>query len=260
MTDTHSWNSQLYDTKMSFVSAFGKGILDWLQAKPGESVLDIGCGTGDLSHELASMGAKPTGIDFSEEMIDAARKKYPHLPFYVADAHTYRTTETFDAVFSNAALHWMKQPEKVAESIWIALRPGGRFIAEFGGAGNVETVIEKIRIVLSSAGIDASERMPWYFPSIGTYSTILEHQGFSVTCAQLFDRPTPLPDGENGILHWLNAFCSPFFTGMSAGEKKAAYRDIAEELKPHLFHDGSWVIDYKRIRVAAVKPFEKEIS
>ncbi|MEJ8544662.1 class I SAM-dependent methyltransferase [Brevibacillus borstelensis] len=260
MIDTNSWNSQLYDTKMSFVSEFGKGILDWLQAKPGETILDIGCGTGDLSHELAGMGAKPTGIDFSEEMIKAAQKKYPELPFYVADAQSYRSPDSFDAVFSNAALHWMRQPEKVAESVWLALRPGGRFVAEFGGAGNVATVIEKIRIVLASEGVDANERMPWYFPTISSYSTILEHQGFSVTLAQLFERPTPLPDGERGILHWLNAFCAPFFIGMSAAEKEAAYRDIADELKPLLFHNGAWVIDYKRIRVAAVKPAGRKNS
>ncbi|USG67492.1 methyltransferase domain-containing protein [Brevibacillus ruminantium] len=254
MSDKNPWNSQLYDRKMSFVSILGKGILDLLDAKPGERILDVGCGTGDLSQEIAIAGALPMGIDFSEEMISAARQKYPHLPFSVADAHDFRTSESFDAVFSNAALHWMKQPEKVAESIWLALRPGGRFVAEFGGAGNVAQVIMALKRVLAAIGVDAEERMPWYFPSIGSYTALLEQHGFTVTFAQLFDRPTPLPDGEGGIAHWLNAFCAPFFVSMQDHEKAEVYREIATQLRPYLYQNGTWVIDYKRIRVAAIKP------
>ncbi|QQE75823.1 class I SAM-dependent methyltransferase [Brevibacillus composti] len=254
MSMSNAWNSQLYDNKMSFVSAFGKGVLEWLQPAPGEKILDLGCGTGDLAQEMAAAGAYPTGIDHSAEMIATAKKKYPHLPFLVADAHTFRTAEEYDAVFSNAALHWMKQPEDAIESIWLALRPGGRFVAEFGGAGNVEQVVHALRVVLASRGIDADQRMPWYFPSIGAYATLLERQGFTVTMAHLFERPTPLGDGEAGLNHWLQSFCGPFFAGMPSSQIKSACLEIAEVLRPQLFQDGTWVIDYKRIRVAALKP------
>jgi trans-aconitate methyltransferase len=252
------WDARLYDDKLSFVAEFGKGVIDWLQPSAGESILDLGCGTGDLTAELAARGAVAVGIDLSPEMIETARKKYPHLRFDVADAHDFTVSEPVDAVFSNAALHWMKQPELVVRSVSAALRPGGRFVAEFGGKGNVSQIEQAIQTVLAAMGIDARERHPWYFPSIGEYSTLLERNGFRVLQAAHFDRPTPLPDGERGIRNWLAAFGGPFFQGMSEDEIASVYSRIAEQLRPVMFRDGVWVADYKRIRILAVKERTEE--
>jgi trans-aconitate methyltransferase len=252
----NKWDATHYDNKLSFVSALGKSMLELLAPQSGERILDVGCGTGDLASEIAAAGAEPVGIDLSAEMIERARQKYPSIRFDVANAETFRTTERYDAVFSNAALHWMKRPADVIESIWLALRPGGRFVAEFGGKGNVEGIVEAIAKVLHGKGILAEERNPWYFPSIGEYSALLEKQGFRVVIAIHFDRPTPLGDGERGLENWLDAFAGNFFYDLSEAEKRKAYQEIADILKPRMYAENGWIADYSRIRVVARKPYE----
>ncbi|MGJ9384449.1 methyltransferase domain-containing protein [Salipaludibacillus sp. CF4.18] len=254
MSSINVWDANLYDDKLSFVSYFGKGVVDLLEPKEGEKILDLGCGTGDLTHDISESGAMVKGIDFSAEMIEKAREKYPEITFDVENAEKYRTEEKFDAVFSNAALHWMKQADKVIESINLALRPGGRFIAEFGGEGNVHSIIKGIEEVLfQDYGIDVAERNPWYFPSIGEYSTLLEAHGFQVSFALHFDRPTPLADGEKGLNHWLDSFAADFFPEFSAKEKKEIYEKIRNSAQSALYKEGEWVADYKRIRIIAIK-------
>ncbi|BCJ86317.1 methyltransferase domain-containing protein [Effusibacillus dendaii] len=249
----NDWNACLYDKKIGFVSELGKGVVDLLDPQPGEQILDVGCGTGDLSAEVKKRGAVPVGIDLSEKMIEQARSKYPSIRFEVANAETFRIESTFDAVFSNAALHWMRHPEQVAESIWLALRPGGRFVAEFGGKGNVETIIRGIGEVLAeSYGINADERNPWYFPSVGEYGSLLEAQGFRVIYAVHFDRPTVLQDDE-GMMDWLNMFADDFLQGFTERERTEAQKQIVARLRPILYQAGKWMADYKRIRVMAIK-------
>ncbi|MEI3605748.1 class I SAM-dependent methyltransferase [Pseudogracilibacillus sp. SE30717A] len=249
------WNSDVYDDKLHFVSRLGKGILELLQPKEGEEILDLGCGTGDLSKEIAKTGAVVTGIDASSEMIKKARVKFSGLNFHVADAVDYRREEKFDAVFSNAALHWMKQSEKVVKTIEQVLKPNGRFVAEFGGAGNVQTIVNAIQKVLQEKySIDSvTDRNPWYFPSIGEYSSLLEKHGFHVTYACLFDRPTTLPDGEEGLTYWLDSFADDFFPDFSPKERKQIYVEISKEIEDDLFIDGNWVADYKRLQIIAIK-------
>ncbi|MBD1381821.1 class I SAM-dependent methyltransferase [Metabacillus arenae] len=254
MGSVNAWNADLYDGKLSFVSHFGKGVVELLQPQRGEKILDLGCGTGDLSYEISKSGAIVTGIDSSDEMIKKACEKYPQIPFIIDDGETFRTNEKYDAVFSNASLHWMKQAEKVIESVKQALYPGGRFVAEFGGKGNVQTVIRGITEVLSQEyGIHATKRNPWYFPSIGEYSTLLEKNGFKVSYAHHFDRPTPLTDGEKGLNHWLDSFADDFFPEFSKEEKMDIYRKIKNKIQPDLYKDGIWEADYKRIQIAAIK-------
>lgn len=254
MGSMQHWQSELYDGKLNYVSAFGQGVLELLNPQPGERILDVGCGTGDLAHQIAQSGAEVIGIDKSVSMLEAARRKYPQLTFRVEDAEDFKQDEDVDAVFSNAALHWMTRPEQVLTCVREALRPGGRFIAEFGGQGNVERVIRAVGHVLArDYGIDASTRNPWYFPSIGQYTALLERQGFRVMYALHFDRPTRMEDGENGLAVWLEGFASPFFAGFSSEEKTAAVAKIAEEARADLYKDGSWTLDYKRIRILAVK-------
>ena len=252
---SNRWKADLYDAKLDFVSQLGKGIVDLLDPQPGETVLDLGCGTGDLAHEMAMRGAKVIGMDLSARMIEAARAKYPGISFLVGDGEQFVPDQPVDAVFSNAALHWMRRPEKVIACVWNALKPGGRFVAEFGGQGNVAAVIGAIsRVLERDYGIDASACHPWYFPSIGQYSTLLEKQGFRVTFAAHFDRPTPMKDGENGLRLWLDGFADAFFEGLSPAEREEAIRNIEAEARDELFRDGVWYVDYRRLRVAAVKP------
>ncbi|MBM7646087.1 trans-aconitate methyltransferase [Scopulibacillus daqui] len=249
----NTWNAKLYDESASFVSQLGKGVIELLNPKQGEQILDLGCGTGDLTYEISKAGAIPLGIDSASSMIEAAKNKYPTLDFLVKDALTYKASKPFDAVFSNAVLHWIKNPSKVIETVWHALKSGGRFVCEFGGKGNVEMIIDSISSVLSGYGISASERNPWYYPSIGEYSTLLENQGFRVTYALHFDRPTKLNDGVNGLNNWLDMFTNDFFYDIPGSEKKEIYQRINERLKPALYRNGAWYADYKRIRMRAEK-------
>lgn len=254
MVSVNVWNADVYDEKLSFVSELGKSLVEMLGPKQGEKILDLGCGTGDLANEIAKMGAKVVGMDVSPDMIEKARKKYPHLFFLVDNGESFRTEERYDAIFSNAALHWMKRAESVVQSMALALREGGRLVAEFGGKGNVDAIVKAIEEVLfTNYGIDAKERNPWYFPSIGEYSSLLEKHGFRVIYASHFDRPTPLPDGDQGLDHWLDGFAGAFFTGFELDEKASAYQKIKSRLRAYLWKDGAWIADYKRIRMIAVK-------
>ncbi len=228
-----AWDPQQYDSRHHYVTDYGASLLVQLAPQPGEHILDIGCGTGHLTHDIASAGATVVGIDASPEMIEQARRSYPDLDFRVADAREFQPSESFDAVFSNAALHWMKPPDGVVRMISAALKPGGRFVAEFGGKGNVTAVLNVIG------------EHPWYYPSIGEYASLLEAYGLQTTNAVLFPRPTPVA-GESGLSDWLRMFCSSFLTE----ERILA---TAEQLRPKLFRDGTWYIDYVRLRLTAFK-------
>jgi trans-aconitate methyltransferase len=254
LQSTNKWDPTLYDDKLAFVSDYGKGIVAILNPQQGESILDLGCGTGDLTKEIQSTGAVVTGMDASSEMLMKAMEKYPDIPFIHADATNFQMKEKFDAVFSNAALHWMKAADKVAKSVFDVLHPVGRFVAEFGGQGNVQVLVYGILDVLTETyGVDATTRMPWYFPSIGQYSQLLEDVGFRVVYAHHFDRPTILADGEAGLDPWLESFADDFFPEFTSKEREGIYGKIKDKLRPQLFKDGNWVADYKRLRVVAVK-------
>jgi len=255
MSSNQVWKTELYDTKIGFVSEFGKEVIDLLKPAYGERILDLGCGTGDLAYEISKTGAIVTGMDLSKEMITAARQKYPNINFFIGNAEDFQFDSRFDAVFSNAALHWMKNADQVLSGIWNVLNSGGRFIAEFGGQGNVEIVIKSTSEVLyEDYGIVAAHLNPWFFPSIAEYSTLLERQGFRVTYAVHFDRPTIMEDGENGLNHWLTSFADDFFLNFGEEEQKAIIEKIAKRARADLFKAGSWHVDYKRIRIKAVKP------
>lgn len=246
------WNAKLYDSKIGYVSRLGKGVVELLNPQKGERIVDLGCGTGDLTHEIARLGASVIGIDQSAAMVMEARQKYKELSFEALDAHEFRLDEQVDAVFSNAALHWMRLPERVIESVRLALRPRGRFVAEFGGNRNVGRIREAITEVLGQYGIDAQARDPWYFPSVSEYSSLLERQGFEVRWMELYDRPTELEDGANGLEHWLDAFAGMFFTGFAAEQKQEAYACCRKLLEAELYNGSHWIADYRRLRFAAV--------
>ncbi|RUT28484.1 class I SAM-dependent methyltransferase [Paenibacillus zeisoli] len=254
MSSTNIWNPESYDNKLAFVSEYGKNLIHLLAPKSNERILDLGCGTGDLTFQIAESGAKVTGIDYSANMIEAARKKYPDLNFKISNGESFTEEEPYDAVFSNAALHWMKNAQGVVRSIYHVLKPGGRFVAEFGGKGNVETIIQAIYEVFEEEyGIDASTLNPWYFPSIGEYAQLLEEQGFKVEFMRHYDRPTKLSDNKEGLSGWLANFGGDFLNGFSDDQRTALYAKVTERLVPMLMHEGSMYADYKRLTVVAVK-------
>lgn len=253
-TSEKRWDASAYDSKHSFVWKYGKEVLELLAPREGERILDLGCGTGHLTNQIAARGATVIGLDKSTAMIERARALYPDLRFEAGDATSFRFDEPLDAVFSNAAIHWMKDQDGVADSIWRALKPGGRFVAEFGGKGNIQKLRSALHEVLDAGGYtwdqEATRR---YYASIGQYATLLESHGFRVTYATHFDRPTKLDGGEGGLQKWLEVFADNELAGVPAGNCEEVFRAVEQRLKPDLFRDGSWFLDYKRLRIVAIK-------
>jgi len=246
----NAWDPDSYDEGHSFVYEYGEGVVDLLDPQPGERVLDLGCGTGHLSAAIADRGATVVGVDQSAEMVEQARAAHPELTFRVGDARDLAVEEPFDAVFSNAALHWIDDPDQdaVLAGVASALRPGGRFVAEMGGVGNVGTVVAAARAELAERGYETDN--PWYFPSVGQYTPRLEGHGFEVRRAVLFDRPTEL---EDGMRAWLEMFGDGLLGPVPDEELPAVVESIADRLRPALFEDGRWTADYRRLRFRAVR-------
>lgn len=251
MEEKAKWDAGLYDDKHSFVWKLATAVLELLDAKPGESILDLGCGTGHLTAKIAEAGAHVVGIDRSPEMIRQAKEKYPSLRFEVMDAREISPEGSFDAAFSNATLHWIKEPERVISGIKKALRPGGRFVAEFGGKGNTGELLKAIERGWAKLQLAGAAPHPWYYPSLAEYAGLLEQHGFEVTYATLFDRPTPLDDGVRGLRNWLEMFGSAFVEGLADATREQLLADIERDLRAKLFRDDHWVMDYRRLRVMA---------
>ncbi|UEG54452.1 methyltransferase domain-containing protein [Mucilaginibacter daejeonensis] len=248
------WNADLYDDKHSFVSQFGENVLELLDVKAGESILDIGCGTGDLTKLIKEQGADVIGTDNSPEMIAQARFKYPDVRFEVEDAANFTVEYPCDAVFSNAALHWIHNSAGVIRSVFEALKPGGRFVAEMGGKGNVGKLRAALKQVLQQRGYTMqAETQIWYFPSLGEYTNLLERGGFRVTYAAHFDRKTPLQDGDQGVAKWIKMFGSQYFKGIPEAEQADILQEVTDLLEPAYNENGQWYADYKRLRFIAIK-------
>lgn len=248
-----TWNAQLYDIKHSFVSMYGDTLVELLDPKQGERILDLGCGTGDLAKKLYDLKTDIIGVDKSDHMVTQARQKYPNIKFSVCDATVLSYDHEFDAVFSNAAIHWIKQPKQALHCIFNSLKPGGRFIAEFGGKGNVQSITDEIRKQFKRLDLEfKEEQFPWYFPSIGEYSSLMEAVGFKVTFAQHYDRPTQL-DGDHGLSNWIEMFCMDILKHVDEDSKDKIIRNAEKNLIDILYKDGNWIADYKRIRVIGLK-------
>jgi trans-aconitate methyltransferase len=250
-TASQEWNSLRYAQNARFVSDLGAPVLALLNPQPGERILDLACGDGVLTKKLLSAGAQVIGVDGSADMVAAALKN--GIDARVVDAYQLGFEVEFDAVFSNAALHWMKRgPDLVIDGVRRALKPEGRFVAEFGGHGCVAAICVALFATLEKYGIEDPAAMnPWYFPSASEYRKRLEEHGFQVEYIELIPRPTPLPTGMRG---WLETFAIPLTTTLPA-EKRAAFLDeVTDKLRPVLCDsDGHWTADYIRLRFLARK-------
>ncbi|MFB6085175.1 MAG: trans-aconitate 2-methyltransferase [Halorientalis sp.] len=249
------WNPDDYDGDHGYVTEYGADVVDLLDPKPGERILDLGCGTGHLTAGIADAvgeSGEVVGIDRSAEMVRQAREVYPDLSVQRADARSFHAREPFDAVFSNAALHWISDVDqnRVLAGVADALDPGGRFVAELGGAGNVERIVEATNAELADRGYATTR--PWYFPSVGEYAPRLETHGFEVRLARLFDRPTEL-DGADGLADWLSMFGDGLLADVPDGERGDVIEAVADRLRPELYDGEAWTADYRRLRFLAVR-------
>ena len=247
------WNSELYQSSHSYIWRYGRDLLALLDAKPGERILDVGCGTGQLSAEIAHRGAEVVGVDSSAEMIADARRNFPEVRFEVARAESLPYAAEFDAVLSNAALHWVPDQHGALASIARALKPGGRFVFEMGGYKNLGRVLQASCEAMRSLGVPEPEsRIPWFFPSIGKYAPLVESHGFTVKYAVLFDRPTPL-EGMQGFARWIEMFGNFAISSVAPERREELARHWEELARPMLFHKGVWTLDHTRLRMLAIK-------
>jgi trans-aconitate methyltransferase len=250
MSQAQKWNPEGYEKNARFVSDLGAPVLQLLAPRAGERILDLGCGDGALTEKLVAAGCDVVGVDFSAEQVAGARRR--GLDAWVMSGECLKYENEFDAVFSNAALHWMKRADDVIAGVWRALKPGGRFVAEMGGYGCVEKIKRALVAALDRRGIDTAGAVPWYFPTVSDYRSRLEHRGFAVDYIALIDRPTPLPGDVTG---WFETFAEGF-TARVAPEQRADYiAEVRAELEPILRNpDGVWIADYVRLRFASRRP------
>ena len=243
------WDPAEYDRTARFVSDLGAPVLALLDPQPGERILDLGCGDGALTEVLVQRGAEVVGVDASPAMVDGARAR--GLDARCVDGHALDFDGEFDAVFSNAALHWMREPDDVLAGVARALRPGGRFVAELGGHGCVAAVTVALVAALDRRGIDGAARNPWYFPTAAGYRERLERAGFVVRSIELIPRPTILP---GDIRDWLTTFAQPFLAAVPATDRGDVLDETAARLRPVLCDErGIWTADYVRLRLAAAR-------
>jgi len=244
-----NWNAAAYAATGRFVSQYGSAVVELLQPRAREKILDLGCGDGALTEEIAASGAIVTGVDSSDAMLAAASARGLHVQKASGDALPFE--HEFDAVFSNAALHWMSNAEAVIASIHHTLRPGGRFVAEMGGLGNIASIRVALQAVLAKHGIDAEAAAASFFPSAAHYRSLLEQHGFTVEFIAIIPRPTPLAAGMEA---WLNTFRNGVLDRLPPAERAAALQETIALLKPVLCDvNGDWTADYVRLRFKAIR-------
>jgi len=242
------WQAQRYAATADFVPALGSAVLEWLAPRPGERILDLGCGNGTLTQKIAAAGAAVVGVDAAPDMVAAAQNL--GLDARVMPGQGLSFSREFDAVFSNAALHWMHPPEAVLDGVARALKPGGRFVAEMGGQNNTAAIMVSIAAVLKKHGVEARRLNPWYFPSAAAYGAKLEAAGFTIEEIGIFPRPTVL---ASGLEAWLDNFTEDFFALLSEEACREARAEVVELLRPILCDEtGTWIADYVRLRFRAV--------
>jgi SAM-dependent methyltransferase len=244
-----TWDPKQYSEQGAFVHHLAGGVFDWLATKPGEHVLDLGCGDGQLTQRIAATGAAVVGLDASAEMASAARSRGIHVTVASAESMPF-ADGSFDAVFSNAALHWVRNHDAMLAEVRRVLKPGGRFVAEMGGHGNVAAIRVALVAALARHGYDWQEDNENYFPTPEVYTRRLQSHGFTVERIALIPRPTPLPEG--GMEAWLRTFRRGVLETLPEAIRDSVVGDAVALLAPALRdEEGNWVADYVRLRFIA---------
>jgi trans-aconitate methyltransferase len=244
---TNTWQTNTYLKHAAFVADLASPVLELLNPQKGEHILDLGCGDGRLTKALQDLGCLVKGVDYSEDFVKTAKSL--GLDAQQMDAHHLIFEKEFDAVFSNAALHWMKQPEKVIAGVKRSLKAKGRFVAEFGGHGNIGSILDALQIALLERSINLDDVNPWYFPTVEEYKGLLEQANFRVDYIELIPRPTPLP---TDILGWLAVFANSFTELFPENEQEEFLKRVMALTAPKLQQeDGTWSVDYVRLRFAS---------
>lgn len=247
------WDPRIYREHTGYISDLGMPVVELLDPRPGEAILDVGCGDGALTEKLVACGCTVVAIDDSADMVSAAAAR--GVDARCIDAATLELggelDGRFDAVFSNAALHWMHPMDSVVRGIHRVLKPGGRFVAEFGGRGNIASIRRALHRALDERRIQPAGVDPWHFPSSKEYEELLMAAGFEVKSIEAFERPTVLP---TGVADWLESVARPFLAAVPAADQKSFMAQVQVMLEPDLrSHDGVWRADYVRLRVVAIK-------
>jgi SAM-dependent methyltransferase len=245
-----TWDPARYIANARFVAELGMPVVAMLEPVPGERILDLGCGDGFLTRKLADLGCVVTGVDASAAQVEAARGL--GLDARVADAQRLGFDREFDAVFSNATLHWMRDPDAAIDGVRRALKPGGRFVGECGGEGCLARVVAALTRALTGRGLRFEDHNPWYFASAAEYRGRLEARGFRVERCEVFPRPTPLP---KDLRAWLETFAENFLRAVPEAERDGFLDEVQEYARPDLQGpDGKWMADYTRLRFRAIRP------
>ncbi|MEE3439740.1 MULTISPECIES: class I SAM-dependent methyltransferase [Ruminococcus] len=245
------WNSSLYDNKHDFVAEYGKGLLEFVPKNKSQSILDLGCGTGTLTYQLAELCNKVVGVDSSENMINKAKCHYPNIDFMVCDALDLPFENEFDVVFSNAVFHWISDHNKLAENIYKVLRSKGLLVCEFGGSGNVATVEKSFQ--QASKEFNCQYKLKFNFPTVEEFGNVLSENGFVIDNIYDFDRPTVLKDKEQGLSNWMKQFYADELAEMPTEVQKKVLERTSSIAKEKLWNGKEWVADYRRLRVIAHK-------
>jgi trans-aconitate methyltransferase len=244
------WIADRYASNARFVADLAEPLIDILDPQPDDLILDLGCGDGALTEKIAARAGGVIGVDSSENQVVAAHGR--GVDVAVMDGHALSFDNVMDGVFSNAALHWMPRSELVIDGVWRALKPGGRFVGEMGGAGNIQSISGALVEAMIRRGLDGEAAFPWYFPTIADYRDQLTQRGFQVSSIDLISRPTPLP---GDIADWFYTFAESFLLTVPSKERPGFVAEVRDALRPVLLDDdGVWIADYVRLRFVATKP------
>jgi len=243
------WDSTLYDSKHDFVAEYGKELLEFIPQNSGQTILDLGCGTGVLTAQLASKCRKLIGVDSSQDMIEKARKQYREIDFRVADALALPFDKEIDVVFSNAVFHWINDHDRLLKSVYKTLKPGGMLICEFGAEGNIATIEKAFATACRDLGYEY--RSKFNFPAVKTFREQLERNGFIIDSIYDFARPTLLKDGERGLENWLKQFFASELAAMQQQDSARVLEQVANLTRESLWNGEAWIADYRRLRAIA---------
>ena len=244
------WDPKSYAKDAAFVSIYGEELITLLAPIPGDKVMDLGCGDGFLTEKMAEMGCVVTGVDASAAQVGATEER--GIKAVVGNGESLGLLDVFDGVISNAALHWMRLPEKVIANVWLNLKPGGVFVGEMGAKGNVSSVVETLSSLLERRGHNSELYNPWYFPTEEEYSELLAAQGFNINTTSTFSRPTKI---KGDLVSWLRIFAQSFVAPIEEEERDFFYKEAETALRPYLYSEkNGWIVDYVRLRFKVYRP------